>query len=132
MVSIVNKTVLYFKDAKRVGLKCSYQTNAQKLIIWHDESTSQPHCGYHLTVHTYVKSSRCTPSTYTILYISYVSIKLEKVKAHVIEKKEFGILTNSQVMLMMLGLGLYFENCWPGNDGYLPMFCVSLQRKGQT
>ena len=36
MGPIVNKTVIYLKIAKRVDVKCSHHTSAQKVIMWGD------------------------------------------------------------------------------------------------
>lgn len=32
-------------------------------------------CGGHFAVHSYIKSSCCTPQANTMLYISYISLK---------------------------------------------------------
>lgn len=39
------------------------------------------HCGSnYFAIYEGIKSTRCTPKTYTVLYANFISIKLEKIK----------------------------------------------------
>ena len=39
---------------------------------------NKTYCGGHFAVYTYIESLCCTPKTNKMLYVSYISIKLEK------------------------------------------------------
>ena len=56
----------------RVELKCSYNTHTSKMES--DEVIEvSSYFGSHFTIHTCIKSSH-----YTVLYVNYILIKLEK------------------------------------------------------
>lgn len=62
-------------------MKKSEMFSSQKgmVIMRCDAGISERYGGNHIAVHKCVTSA-CTPSTYTMLYFNYFSIKVEKIK----------------------------------------------------
>ena len=50
--------------------------------MWQDGGGSYCYGGDHFATYTCIKSTHCTPQTYTLLCVNYISIKLKKGKVH--------------------------------------------------
>ena len=35
------------------------------------------YCGNHVTIHTFIQLSHCTPCTHTLIHVRYISVMLE-------------------------------------------------------
>ena len=85
LMTILNKNIVFLKFAEKVHLKCSHHTphTHTKIPRWRDGDVNKPYCGSHFSIHTCIKSLHCTTEIYTMLLISYISIKLEGGKTNI-------------------------------------------------
>ena len=101
MMNIINTDVHYMKDVKRVNPNSSYHKGKKtffpiSLMLYLYELTDvdyHTYCGNHY--HDVFKSNHYVVQlkTYTMLYVNYISIKLEEKKATVGQKgkNEYGL-----------------------------------------
>ena len=68
MVIMVNNTVLSTGKLLR-ELSEKFSCKVMDVNLYH---------GDHFTIYTYIESLGCIPKTNTVLYVNYISIKLEK------------------------------------------------------
>ena len=106
MTILINNNTIFLKFAEKVHLKCSHHTpyTHKKIPRWRDGDVNKPYCGTYFSIHTCIKSLHCTTEIYTMLLISYISIKLEGEKNY--------YQNHSQIVILTLALWWNMKNKW--------------------
>ena len=73
-VIIDNNILLYTSKLLRLDLKSS-QHMKEIIIMWCNRGVSSRYGGNHIAIYKCITSIRCTPETYTMLHVTYISIK---------------------------------------------------------